>query len=87
VGRDADPWRCAERRRPGRSGGYRTLIAYRFGDFAVFLFGFAKNDRDNVDDRELDDLREAAASWLAADEKLIGQALKKGLLVEVQDDG
>jgi hypothetical protein len=70
----------------GRSSGYRTLIAYRFGDFAVFLFGFAKNDRDNIDDRELDDLREAAASWLAADEKLIGQAVEKGLLVEVQDD-
>ena len=33
----------------GRSGGYRTLIAYRFGDFAVFLFGFAKNELDNID--------------------------------------
>jgi hypothetical protein len=23
----------------GRSGGYRTLIAYRSGSFAIFLFG------------------------------------------------
>lgn len=33
------------RKGQGRSRGYRTLIAYRFGEFAVFLFGFAKSDR------------------------------------------
>jgi hypothetical protein len=31
----------------GRSGGYRLLIAYRAGDRAIFLYGFAKNERDN----------------------------------------
>jgi hypothetical protein len=30
----------------GRSRGYRFLIAYRAGDRAVFLYGFAKNERD-----------------------------------------
>ncbi len=29
-----------------KSGGFRTLIAYRIGDLAVFMYGFAKNDRD-----------------------------------------
>jgi hypothetical protein len=62
------------------------LIAYRVGDFAVFLFGFAKNERDNIDDRELADLREAASAWLSAGEKLIKQAVTEGLLVEVHDD-
>ncbi len=70
----------------GRSGGYRTLIAYRSHDFAVFLFGFAKSGRDNIDDQELAELREASASWLAADARMIGLALAKGLLVEVQND-
>src|ERR1700683_1838925 len=37
----------------GRSGGYRTIIAYRAGDRAVFLYGFAKNERDNIGDDEL----------------------------------
>ena len=46
----------------GRSGGYRTLIAYRCGDFAVFLFGFAKSDRDNIDADELDDFQSIAAN-------------------------
>lgn len=71
----------------GRSAGYRTLIAYRFGDLAVFLFGFAKNERDNIDDDELAELRAAAGSWLAADKTLIELALRQGLLIEVKNDG
>ena len=35
----------------GKRGGYRTIIAYRQGGRAVFLFGFAKNERDNLEDR------------------------------------
>ena len=70
----------------GRSGGYRTLIALRFGDFAVFLYGFAKNERDNIDDAELVELRLAARSWLSADRRLIQLALDDGALIEVQND-
>jgi hypothetical protein len=31
----------------GKSGGYRTLLAYRRGERAVFLYGFAKSGRAN----------------------------------------
>ncbi len=37
----------------GKSGGFRTIIAYRRGNRAVFLFGFAKSERENLDDDEL----------------------------------
>ena len=52
-------------------------------DRAVFLFGFAKNERDNIDDDQLTTLREIVASWFAADDKKIAQAMKDGLLIEV----
>ena len=32
----------------GRSGGYRVIVAYRVRGRAVFLYGFAKNDLDNI---------------------------------------
>jgi len=70
----------------GRRGGYRTLIAYRAGDIAVFLFGFAKSERGNIDDDDLADLRGVSASWLAADANRIDLALAKGLLIEVEHD-
>jgi hypothetical protein len=39
----------------GRSGGFRVLLAYRAEERTVFLYGFAKSERDNVDDDELGD--------------------------------
>jgi hypothetical protein len=44
----------------GRSGGYRMMIAYRAKDRAVFLFGFAKNERENISTDELLFLRKVA---------------------------
>lgn len=50
------------RKGQGRSSGYRTLIAFRKNKRAVFLFGFAKNERDNIEDDELTSLKEIAAA-------------------------
>src|ERR1017187_5658764 len=63
------------RRGKGRSGGYRMLIAYRLKERAVFLYGFAKNERDNISSDELLTAREIASCWLAADAKRIARAL------------
>lgn len=66
----------------GKRSGFRMLIGIR-SDLAIFLFGFAKNERDNIDDDQLKTLREIVASWFAADEKKIADAVKDGLLMEV----
>jgi hypothetical protein len=44
------------------------LIGFR-SDLAIFLFGFAKNERENIDGHLLKTLREIVAIWFAADEK------------------
>jgi hypothetical protein len=67
----------------GKRGGFRMMIAFR-PDRAVFLFGFAKNERDNIEDKELTTLREIVASWFAANDRKIAQALRDGLLIEVK---
>jgi len=41
----------------GRSGGYRTLIAFRFEKRAIFVFAFAKSERENIDDDDLATLK------------------------------
>ena len=74
------------RRGKGRSGGYRMLIAYRLMNRAVFLYGFAKNERDNIGADELLTAREIASSWLAADAKRIARALAEDELQEVPND-
>jgi hypothetical protein len=67
----------------GRSGGFRTLIAYRAGDFAVFLFGFVKRDLDNIDDDELEVLQTIARQWLDDGSKIASDA-ENGILIEVR---
>lgn len=73
------------RRGQGRSGGHRMLIAYRAGDRAVFLYGFAKNERDNIEPDELRTLREIGAAWLKAAPHLIDKALAEEAIQEVAD--
>jgi hypothetical protein len=70
----------------GRSGGYRMLLAYREGHRAVFLYGFAKSERENIGDDELQTLREIGAAWLAADAQRIARAIKENALQEVAND-
>lgn len=67
----------------GRSGGYRVLIAYRHQTLSVFLYGFAKNERDNIDDDELATLRDITKGWLHADPEALSRAIANGLIQEV----
>jgi hypothetical protein len=70
----------------GRSGGYRTIVAYRLQDRAVFLFGFAKSDRENIEPDELLFLRELAGNWLSAGLTKLREEVEIGNLQEVEDD-
>jgi len=70
----------------GRSGGYRTLIAYSASQRSVFLYGFAKNERDNVDATELADLKILAKRFLSLTDGEIEIAMSKGELKKVTCD-
>lgn len=70
----------------GRSGGYRTIIAYRASQRSVFLYGFAKNERENIDDQELDDLKKLAKHYLGYSDAQIAVALARAELREVACD-
>jgi hypothetical protein len=67
----------------GRSGGYRAVIAYRALERSVFLYAFAKSERDNIDARELSDLKKLARYYLSYSEAQIAHAVDRGELREV----
>ena len=68
----------------GRSGGHRLILAYRTQDRAVFLFGFAKNERENIASDELLTLRAICSGWLTADEFKIRRSIEEGVLEEIE---
>ena len=70
----------------GKSGGYRTIIAYREATRAVFLLGFAKSEQDNIDDDELADLKKVGAAALGNTEPAIDSAVEAQTLWEIDHD-
>ena len=69
----------------GRSGGYRTIVAFQSERLAVFMFGFAKNTKANLAASELAAFRIAAQHTLQFSDKVIREMLRNGSLVEVKD--
>ena len=67
----------------GKRGGYRTIVAYRVGNRAVFLFGFAKSGKASLDPDEFDILSRRGAVWLGASRAVIERALMTDELKEV----
>jgi len=70
----------------GKSGGFRTLIVFRAGKRAIFVHGFAKNEKDNIEREEVVALKRLAAELLAYDDKTLARVLASGVLVEVKCD-
>lgn len=70
----------------GRSGGYRTLISYKTKTRAVFVFGFAKNDQDNISSEELKQLRKAAAEMLSWNDDEVEKMLTSRKWREIEGD-
>ncbi len=62
------------------------MIAYRTKDRAIFLLGFAKNERGNISADELAALRKLTETWLHAPAPQIAKAIDEGVLQEVSDD-
>jgi hypothetical protein len=70
----------------GKSGGYRTLVTTNKGNRWVFLFGFPKNERSNIDKDEAEALKRLAAHLLSLTAQAVTKAKQAGELIEVDCD-
>lgn len=70
----------------GRSKGYRTIIFFRRGDKAFFVYGFAKSQRANIGDDEKEQFKEAAKIVLALTGAQLAVRLQTGDFVEVKSE-
>ena len=70
----------------GRSGGFRTIVLFRRGALAFFVYGFAKSDRENLRRDELETYRLLADGYLALDAAGLAAAQAVGAIIEVECD-
>lgn len=68
----------------GKSSGFRTLLIFRSGERAIFVSGFAKNDKANLNALELAELKKAAKQVLAVSQDQMDAAVQIGRLIEVR---
>ena len=70
----------------GKSGGYRTLIATNRNSRWVFVYGFAKNERSNIDKDEEQALKKLSEYYIGLSEAALATACKSEELTGVNCD-
>ena len=68
----------------GKSSGFRTIVVYQKQDKAIFLYGFGKNERDNINKSELNYFKKLGSDLLALDEEQIRKFLEQRTLFDVE---
>lgn len=71
----------------GKSKGYRTIVLFRRSERAFFMYGFAKNQRENIRDDELEWFKEAARHILFVTEGQLAALIARGDFIEVKPHG
>lgn len=71
----------------GKRGGFRTLVATNRGNLWFYVYGFAKNERSNINHDEEAALKKLAAVLLTLKPIALSQALATMELIEVNCDG
>jgi hypothetical protein len=67
----------------GKSKSGRTIICYQKDSMAIFVHGFAKNEKANLSPKELEVFKELAKILFSYSEADIHKAIANGVLIEV----
>ena len=62
----------------GKSSGDRTILAYKSGKHTFFMFGFLKNQTDNITPQELKAVKTMAKEYFSYKESHIEKETKSG---------
>jgi hypothetical protein len=68
----------------GKSGGFRTIVVFQKGYRIFFVYGFKKNQRDNISVQEEKTLKKLAAVLLNMSDNRLEDMLINGDLYEVK---
>ena len=68
----------------GKRGGYRMLLAFKQGYRTFFIYGFAKNQRENITNKERQIYRKLAEIYLALDDGEIEKLVRSGEIIRMK---
>jgi len=78
--------RIASKTGRGKSGGSRSILAFKDGDRLIWLYIFDKNDKGNISSTELADLKKLSGTLLSATKDQMKLLIESGKLQEIKND-
>ncbi len=69
----------------GKSSGFRTIIAYKKEDKTIFLYGFGKNERTNIDKAELHYFKKLGSDLMTMDARQIEKLIAENVLFDLEE--
>ncbi len=69
----------------GKRGSFRTIIVYKESDRAIFIYGFSKSEKDNLDRDELKYLRKLAKDLLIIKKSAYLRMIKSGDFISIKE--
>lgn len=70
----------------GKSSGFRTIIVYQEDEKAIFLYGFGKNEKENIDKAELQYFKKLGNDLLALDSKELDEFIGQKILFNLEKE-
>ena len=70
----------------GKSGGHRVIVYFRNEYRTFFSYGFSKNDKGNISEKELKAFKKDAKFRLSLTDEEIEARLRDGTLIEIIEE-
>jgi hypothetical protein len=67
----------------GKSRGYRVIVFFKSEERLFYVYGFAKSDRSNIDQKETREYKALAKKYLSLSDEIIEKAIRLGKFVEI----
>jgi len=67
----------------GKSRGYRVIVFFKSEERLFYVYGFAKSDRSNIDQKETREYKALAKKYLNLSDEIIEKAIRLGKFVEI----
>ncbi len=69
----------------GKRGSFRTIVVYKASDRAIFVYGFSKSEKDNLDREELKYFRKLAKDLLIIEKNEYLKMIKSGDFIMIEE--
>lgn len=69
----------------GKSSGFRTIVVYKESNIAIFVYGFSKTDKDNLEKDELKYFKKLAKDLLKIKKQKYLELEKLGIFIRIKE--